>query len=402
MGIGFVDDLWRIEHGIHHTPRFTGDIWFVDAAVATSGSGETPYQALKTIKEAVTLASAGDAITVKAGVYSEDALDLNKDGLELWGEIGVVIGSSVGGTVLTVSGDYCWVEEVWLTEAGQVGMALTGARCYIMRVQSGPGNSIGFDVDGTANVLERCHAGQPTTTGFDIGANGNALRDCNAIGTGAGTRGFHVSAGLRNKLFNCASVANTTAGFEIATGSNSNLLENCASGAGDGRWVDADLASVWSNFTYDDTVYKITTFNGGTTYNIFKITGAVRVSDIHGHVDTEIPNVASDLHLELFSTGGAVDITNGPGTNIQAAVVGALLVRNAESTVNIDLADPNGTPALAENANWRDPKTIIDVVKDDGADTYIRAVLSVAQANGAIHWHCMWEPLTESGFLEAA
>ena len=70
--------------------------------------------------------------------------------------------------------------------------------------------------------------------------------------------------------------------------------------------------------------------------------------------------------------------------------------------MDIDVADPTSGPSVAENVNWRDPVTAVDIVKDVGADTYVRLVLSLALASGVIDWHCHWEPLSDDGFLEQA
>ena len=132
------------------------------------------------------------------------------------------------------------------------------------------------------------------------------------------------------------------------------------------------------------------------------MTGAVRIKNLHGTVETVIPNTASNIHLEAYSTGGTADITDAPGVDIDSAVAGAILVRNGPATSALALADPNGAPKVEENASFNSPSTEIDVVADNGATTYVRLVLSAALASGAIDWHCHWEPLSDSGFLEAA
>ena len=124
------------------------------------------------------------------------------------------------------------------------------------------------------------------------------------------------------------------------------------------------------------------------------------MSDFHGHVETVIPNTACNIHFELYSTGGTADITQAVGPNIQNLVAGGILVRNAGSGNDIDIGDPNGTPVVVENVNWRDPKTAVDIVEDNGATTYVRIVLSAALASGEIHFHAHYEPLTDDGFLE--
>jgi len=400
-------------------PMFVGDIWYVDSGMAASGDGSTPHEAMQTISEAVAAASAGDAITVKAGTYTEEGLNMNLNSLELWPEIGVIL-DPANGTALTISGNFC---KVWCPGglmfitpgANDTGVQITGKSCYVsdVRVKCASVADIGFHVgsaadntDGDGSVLTNCRSSSPLIAAFKIQANMVKLEDCCTGGeTGDSSIGFWMTPDAsgnidKTRLKNCGSQGHETSGFQVDTGCTNGVIEGCYSGGGDGKWSDADDAFVWAHFAYDDIVYATTTFNGGTTYNMFQVTGAVRISNIYGHVETPIPNVASNLHLELYSTGGAPDITLGPGTNIQAAVVGALLVRNAGSTVAIDLANPSATPAIAEHLLSK--IIAIDIVEDNTNLTYIRAVLSAAQASGAIHWHCHWEPLTDDGFLESA
>ena len=90
-------------------PKFIGTIWYVDADIAASGAGQSPETSFKTIGEAITAASAGDAITVKSGTYTETGLDLNQYGQEIWFEIGALIQPATG-TALTVSGSSCKIK----------------------------------------------------------------------------------------------------------------------------------------------------------------------------------------------------------------------------------------------------------------------------------------------------
>jgi len=94
---------------IRHIPKFGGEIWFVSA---TNGSdtndGRNPDSAFATIGAAISACSAGDAITVMAGTYTETGLDLNKNSIEVWFEIGSII-DPASGVCLTISGNYCWV-----------------------------------------------------------------------------------------------------------------------------------------------------------------------------------------------------------------------------------------------------------------------------------------------------
>jgi len=387
-----------------HVPLFIGDIFYVDGTQADdTGAGTSPETAKKTIGAGIGLLSVGDALTIKAGTYTEVGLDLNVNACEMWFEIGVVI-DPASGTALTISGDFCrLIGEHKITPAAlATGLLVSGDECVIENIKVLQGG-IGIQVTGSGVIINEAAVGFPTSIAYDLQGIQGRLYRCKTVGNAA-TTGYQISNGAdTGVLEQCTSTGHQTSGFYIDTGSQDWTLLNCSSGAGDGRWVDTDASNVWSNFTYASEVVKVTTFAGiPTTYNIFKITGAVRVSDIHGHVETVIPGVASTVYLQLFSANGTVDITDAPGVDIDAAAVGALLVRNGPSTDALDLANPDSTPAVAENANWRDPKTAIDVVKDDSADTYIRLVMSAAQASGAIHWHCHWKPLSDDGFLEAA
>ncbi|GAG81512.1 unnamed protein product, partial [marine sediment metagenome] len=96
-----------------------------------------------------------------------------------------------------------------------------------------------------------------------------------------------------------------------------------------------------------------------------------------------------------------VDITLGPGTNIQAAVNGSTLIRNEDSTAAIALASA-ATPAIVESTTWRDPKVPIDIIADADQPTFIRLVISAALGSGEIHWHCQYEALSDGGFVSPA
>jgi len=383
----------------NHLPLFGGTVYHVDAAQAdNTGDGTTPATAKKTITAGIGVASAGDAVNVKAGTYAESVV-MNLVGLELWCEIGVFI-APASGVALTVSATSCRVRGIlWVTAfAGQIGVNITAnfANVAAVRVLAG---AVGFSVVADGSFLQDCRAGLQTVTGFDITGSKGIYDECSTSGTGGATRGYYINGGADiGVLHDCTSVDHGTAGYEIATGSANWAVKECASGAGDGRWVDADHASTWPGFEYDSEVASVMDLGGGTTYNLFQVTGSVRLTDIYGNVEEQIENVSSTLHLEAYSTGGTADITDSPGTNIQAAVVGSLLIRNEDSTSAITLVSA-ATPAIVESTGWKDPKVPVDVVADADQTTYVRAVLSDALSAGEIHWHAHWEPLSDNGFV---
>ena len=397
--------VWSNYSPDHHDPKFGGDIWYVRKDTGDNdNSGFTPTAAFETIGAAITAASAGDAINVKAGTYTETGLDMNLAGLELWCEIGVLL-DPASGTALTVSGASCRIKgDVKITPdpGAEIGLLVTGAECSIegVKVLSGTDN---IRVTGAGVIMTRCASGFPSAgnDAYDIQGLQGRYINCNTVGNTT-SYGFHITGGVdTGVLENCTSAGNQTSSFHIATGSSAWTLMHCSSGAGDGRWADIDHANVWSDFHYSDEIHSTTTFSGATTeWNIYTVTGAVRISEIYGVVETVIPGTNSTIHLELEGSGSTVDITDGPGVDIINAVAGAILVRNGPSTDVLDLANPDSTPALAENTTWKDPKTAIDIVAADDDTTYVRCVISAALASGAIDWHCKWEPLSDDGFLQ--
>ena len=387
-----------------HVPKFGGEIWYVNKGTgADTNGGHKPDDAFETIGAGITACSAGDAITIKAGTYTETGLDLNLDYVELWCEMGVII-DPASGTALTISGNSCKVMGMHKVtpDSAEIGVLVSGDECHIEHGKV-VGGTNGYQVTGTGNMLIDCAAAFQSVISFDIQGTQTRVTSCKTAGNTTST-GYKISGGVDTGVLNgCTSVGHQTSGYYIDTGSSGWTILNCSSGSGDGPKRDIDDVNVWANYRYDDDVSKIITFAGAaTTYNIFTITGAVRVIGLFGHVETELPATSSTLYLQAFSSNGTADITDAPGANVQSLPVGAILVRNSNATVAIDIANPAAGPAVAENTSTKDPESIIDVVADIGATTYIRLVISSALASGAIHFHCKYEPLSETGFLIAA
>ena len=231
---------------IRHIPRFTGNIWFVDVTNGLdTNSGKKPEEAFATIGKAISTAASGDAITVKAGTYAETGLDLNLNGLELWGEIGASILNPIG-TGLIVSGASCRIREMIIIAPGQIALQITGNYSVIEAVTT-PGVAVGIDIDSEANRLRNIIVGAPTTTGIDISSPYNFLENVLVSNPAVAARGFYLSTSNadQNTLLSCHSIGNTTAGFEVVTGANYNAFIKCTSGGGDGKRIDNGDFNLW-------------------------------------------------------------------------------------------------------------------------------------------------------------
>jgi len=240
-----------VNHIINHTPLFAGEIWYVNTTTGKdTNSGRNPHKAFATIGKALTQVSAGDAITIKEGSYDESGLDVDLNGVELWGEIGVIISDTTGSTqTLLVSGNSCMVKNIKISQSGQIGVKLTGSGCIIEDVATEDA-TVAYDIDGTNNILQRCQAVNATTTGYDISNTENILYLCNAINNGASTRGFYISnsASDENMIYQCLSTGNATAGYEVVSGATYNVFAHCSSGGGDGDRVDLGSRTQWAFF----------------------------------------------------------------------------------------------------------------------------------------------------------
>jgi len=408
--------VWAVEEyvapGIQNVPQSMGTLYYVSNVDGSdTNDGLSPDNAKATIGGAITACIAGDIIIIEAGTYPED-VDVNKNAVELWFEIGAIIVAQAGAG-LTVSGSYCKIISEYGTLrvnpiANGTGVLITGDWNYLwnIRIPCASSADLGYDVDATSagSILTNCRTSDPLIAAFKLQGDRTTLRNCITGGTPADTSiGFWILATVdKIRLMNCASQGHSSGGYVVVAGAVNGEAVNCVSGGGDGPRLDPSHAFVWSNYTYDNEVAKEITFAGiPTTYNLFEVTGTVRVSDIYGVVETPIENVVSNLHLEVFSAGGVVDITLGPGTNIQAAVNGSTLIRNEDSTAAIALASA-ATPAIIESTTWKDPKVPIDVIADYDQTTYIRLVISAALASGEIHWHCKYEALSDGAFVEPA
>ena len=400
-----------LDDTVKHIPKFGGIIWYVDGSIAASGDGTKPSTAFKTIGEAFTATSSGDAVNVRSGVYTETGLDLGsggtKDYVELWCEIGTLIDPATG-TALTVSGVFCTVKgnlKITPNDAS-IGLLITGNECVINNVTILEG-SHNYSITGVGITLNNCAAGFPAagTAGFNITGSQARLIDCNTVGDTT-TYGFKISGGAdTGVLSNCASAAHQTSGFFIDTLSQDWTLLNCSSGAGDGKWVDEDNANVWSNFSFDNKLFKslnIAQAGVGTwEYNLFKVTGIVRINSIDAHVKTTLTGSNTVCYLDFYSVNGSEVITKATGTIVGAALAGSFLGRVDDDGVILAFHDAAG-PGMIDSVDTSNQSFRLMEDRTGGAHvaSYIRFIHTTAGASsGIIHWHIDWEPISPHGMV---
>jgi len=243
--------------GSSHLPLFVGSVYYVDAAQADdTGAGTSPETAKKTIGAAIGLLSVGDAITIKAGTYTETDLDLNVNACELWFEIGAIL-DPASLTALTISAHYCKVQcpggSLLITPAAaQTGMLITGNFNYVhdVRVSCSSVGGIGFDVTGNSCVLTNDRCSSPITAAFKIQGDKCKLEDCCTGGdVGDSSIGFWITNSCdKLRMDSCASQGHETAGFQVDAGCTNGMIRNCASGIGDGDRIDNGTSIMWADF----------------------------------------------------------------------------------------------------------------------------------------------------------
>lgn len=392
---------------IRHIPKFMGNIWYVSNTCGsdTANTGTTPNDAYATITKAHTECSAGDAISISAGTYTENVV-ISKNSVELWAEIGAIIVGSAG-TPLTISGNYCKVVCSYGTLrlnpiANGTGLVASGNWNYIhnIRVPGGSSADLGFDITGDGCVLTDCRCSDPLIAAFKVQGNKNKLQDCITGGTPANTSiGFWLTSSCdKPRLVNCSSQGHASGGFVVDTGVTNGDTLNCASGGGDGVKSDSTHAVVWSNYTFDNIVTKEITFVGGSPggVNLFKVSGIVEIEYIYGQVATVFHADVGNLKLEIFD-GGASDLTTV--TAVGAAPVDSFVGKTADITTAITYKS-SAAAYIVENSNYRDPQVVFIIGAKTGVDTYIRCNVSGVATSGAIEFHIKYKPLSDTGFVE--
>jgi len=420
--MSFLDNTLRI-------PKFGGKIYYVSQSTGNdSYDGLVPERAFATIGQALSTMVSGDATVIRAGVYTETGLDLNCDSCELWFEIGAILRPATG-TALTISGNYCRVicrEGALLVDpagAGTTAVLVTGNFAYLSEIRAKCDSvaAIGYDLQGDGADIRNCRCSNPTTAAFKVQGDLVILEGCCLGGdTGENAIGIWITNSCdKARVRECSTQGFTTAGFQIDAGCTNAAICGGMSGGGDGKFINnattgncifSDLHYQGDSGDYNSPIVKVVTFTAtggqdgdGLHYRLFKVSGTVRMVDIGASVTTLLPATSTVPNLELTSANATIEMTDDTGgPDISGAVVGALLIRLDVAAEPLYFANPDSTPAVAENTSKFTDRNVIEIVEDDNADTYVTLRLTAALASGAMIWACRYDPLTPDGFMEPA
>jgi len=216
---------------IRHILKFTGQGWWVSKDGSDSNNGASPGTAFLTLTYAISQASAGDVITVKAGTYDEE-IDINKRGLEVHGEIGAIITCSTSGTCITVSADYCRVKLlIAKPEAGQIGFSIDSLGSSIDDcLVSGGGTGMVIQSGTTGTIIKDFRIDEGVTdTGLDIKGNHNEFNNVTIHGGGITDRAIYLSEAFSddNEFSNCVIWNTNIYDIDIVPSSNDNYFHSC-------------------------------------------------------------------------------------------------------------------------------------------------------------------------------
>ena len=282
-----------IKDNISRIPQFGGKIYYVSADNGddTNFDGISPYNPYATIGKAISMLDVGDAVNIMAGIYTENGLDLNVNASELWFEIGAQL-SPTSGCALTVSANSCRVSCLngilkINPVSGENGVEVTGDYAYLneIRVDCDSSAEIGFDLQGDGIDVRRCRVSDPTVAAFKIQGDSIKLEGCCTGGNSSDTSiGYWATNSCdKFRLVDCSSQGHKSGGFIVDSGCTNGVIWKFSSGGGDGKW-DRNGGTIVSDLTYEETKFATSTFDGSTTYNIFKVIGSIKVLNIFGYV----------------------------------------------------------------------------------------------------------------------
>jgi len=398
----------QAEFQTQHIKQQGGKVWYVDGTIGNdTNSGLDPDNAFLTIGYGITQLSAGDTINIKASVYTEIGLDLNVDSTYLNCELGAVFLAPTG-TSLTISADYCSLsgETYILSTAANVGLDISGSGAVVKNVTVlGTDSSIGCRVTGLGcNITNVKVVGIVAGgNGFELTGNNTTIKECGSSGCTT-CIGFYMNGSI-GLLENCFSIGNGTSSYYFDSAATGWTVKGSTSGVGDGRYFDYSESNFFDGFSYNNRIERvldITQVGAGTyEYNLFKISGIVKIIHIEGVVTSTLVGSNTNCHLDIYSVNGGDVVSKAVGLNMGAALEGSLVARL--DAVDKVLAFHDSDQAfLIDQIDASNEGMRLGEDRTAGAhvDTFLRFIHSTAGASsGIIEWYVEFVPVSDDGWL---
>jgi len=400
----------QIQSQIQHVPQYGGKIWYIDGVIGDdNNSGISPEDAFKTIGHGIANLTTGETLNINAAFYTEVGLDLNVPPTHIKCALGTVFAAPTG-TSMTISADYCSFNgEIYiLSTFANVGLDISGSGAVVKNVTIiGAGSSVGCSVSGIGcnltniKVVGIAAGGK----GFDLSGDNTAVKECGSSGC-TNCIGFYMS-GTTGLLKNCFSIGNGGSSYYFDATAVGWTVNGSTSGVGDGRWVDITEANFFDGFSYDNRIEKvldITQAGAGTyTYNLFKVTGIVKIIHVEGVVEETLVGSNSNCYMDIYSVNGSDVISKAVGLSIGAALKGSLVARLDASDKVLSFHDATSGYLIdqidAANEGMRVGE---DRTAEAHVDTFLRFIHTTAGvSSGEIDWYIQFTPVSEDGWLSA-
>ena len=122
------------------------------------------------------------------------------------------------------------------------------------------------------------------------------------------------------------------------------------------------------------------------------------IEEIFGHVSTELVGANTNVYWQLYSATSDDNMTKVTDADMGVAVVGSVIMKTEDPGKVATFYDGAGV-AVEKGVDPKKKKAVLNAHNDE--TTYIRWVVDGADdTSGDIHFHVVWRPLTDDGFVE--
>ena len=394
---------------LNNVPQFVGNQYFVDPALGNDASdGKSPDTAKATVTGAYAECIAGDRIVMKQGTVTEN-VTIALDGVELIGEQGATIAG-----LLTVTGDAVVIKNIGVIRMGaSPTISLEGDVGFVSDVFAMTTGANAFEITGSRSSFKRCVAAGYATSGFAISGSNNRFNSCDANGSNNAVKGFVLSGvATNNTLTNCISKGNATNSISVTSSSEANAAIGFNSLAGDGA-IFGDL--FLSDFHFENKKHTHLTLNAGDVieagvsyYNLFKITGAVRINRFTIILDEAVTgSTVEDLGIDLasYTSSAFKDSENvslfDRNITTSLGLAGSVLEKNRSATNALDFISSHGVNVDQAESEKNYSFMCVEDKDPTAENTYIRLGHNenAAITGGVFTVQVEWEPISRDGSL---